>query len=239
MRISISDVHLGSYADLFHDRSGFHRWFCDRLECEPGMRGRVLDIGCGPKFPGPLARISRLPSQLDGVDPAADISGRTDLTLRWPTSFEDATVPEAAYDLAFAYNVVEHIATARPFFEKVSQVLKPGGVFWALTPHALHPFAYLVRAVETLRLKQRFARACTGINDYPAYYQLNCAAQVTRAVRDEWFAAADFYRLPCMNWDSYFPPHLRFIPHAYDRLAGVNRGPFMLLFAMRLTRAAE
>jgi SAM-dependent methyltransferase len=239
MKTSISDVFLGNYNELLHDRNGFQRWFCDRLEAEPGMRGRVLDIGCGPAFPGPLARISRLPSQLDGVDPAADISGRTDLTLGWPTGFEDAAIPEAAYDLAFAYNVVEHIATARPFFEKVSRVLKPGGVFWALTPHALHPFAYLVRAVQGLRFKQQYARNHAGINDYPAYYRLNCVSQVTRAVGDERFAKAEFYRLPCMNWDSYFAPPLRFIPHAYDRVAGVKRGPFMLLFAMQLTRASD
>jgi SAM-dependent methyltransferase len=238
MRTSISDVSLGSYAELLHDRNGFQRWFCDRLESEPGLRGRVLDIGCGPALPGPLAKLSRLPAQLDGVDPGADISGRTDLTLRWGTSFEDAAIPEAAYDFALAFNVVEHIASARPFFEKLSQVLKPGGVFWALTPHALHPFAYLVRAVQGLRFKRRYARTHSGINDYPAYYQLNCVSQVSRAVDDGWFADAAFYRLPCMNWDSYFSPRLRFIPHAYDRLAGVHRGSFMLLFAMRLTRAS-
>jgi SAM-dependent methyltransferase len=239
MRTSITEVSLGGYDDLFRVRNGFQRWFCDRLEMEPGIRGRVLDIGCGRTFPGPLARISRLPTQLDGVDPAADISSRTDLTLRWSTGFEDAAIPKAAYDFAFAYNVVEHIAAARPFLEKVSRVLKPGGVFWALTPHALHPFAYLVRAVQGVRLKQRYASARAGINDYPSYYRLNCVSQVTRAVRDDWFAEAEFYRLPCMNWDSYFAPQLRFIPHTYDRLVGVKRGPFMLLFAMKLTRASE
>jgi SAM-dependent methyltransferase len=237
MKTSVRDVSLGSYTELLHDRNGFQRWFCERLESEPGLRGRVLDIGCGPNFPAPLARLSELPSQLDGVDPGADISDRSDLALRWGTSFEDAPIPEAAYDFAFAYNVVEHVTAPQPFFEKLSRVLKPGGVFWALTPHALHPFTYFVRLVQTLKFKQRYARGRSGINEYPAYYQLNCVSQVSRAIEEGWFAEADFYRLPCTNWDSYFSPPLRFIPHAYDRLAGANRGPFMLLFAMRLTRA--
>jgi SAM-dependent methyltransferase len=238
MNTSVTDVHLGSYAELLHDRKGFQRWFCDRLGAEPGMRGRVLDIGCGPSLPKALTPLSGLPAQLDGVDPGADISSRTDLTLRWNTAFEDADIPEAAYDLAFAYNVVEHIPSARPFFEKLARVLKPGGVFWALTPAALHPFASLVGAVQGLRFKERYARNRPGVNDYPAYYRLNSPRQVSQAVGEEWFVEADFFRLPCMNWDSYFPAVLRFIPHAYDRLAGIHRGPFMLLFAMRLTRAA-
>jgi len=239
MRTSINDVSLGSYSELLVKRNGFQRWFCDRLESEPGMRGRVLDIGCGPTFPTPLSRLCGLPAQLDGVDPGADISGRTDLTRRWSTSFESAPIPEAAYDLAFAYNVVEHVAAAQPFFEKLSYALKPGGVFWALTPHALHPFAYLVRTVQSLGFKERYARNRAGINEYPAYYRLNSASQVSRAVHGGQFAEADFFHLPCTNWDHYFPPRLRFIPHAYDRLAGVKRGPFMLLFAMRLARASD
>lgn len=238
METSVRDVSLGSYTELLHDRNGFQRWFGDRLESEPGLRGRVLDIGCGPNFPAHLTRLSELPSQLDGVDPAADISDRSDLALTWGTSFEDAPIPEAAYDFAFAYNVVEHVAAPQPFFEKLSRILKPGGVFWALTPHALHPFAYLVRTIQGLGLKERYARNRIGINDYPAYYRLNSVSQVSRAVHGGRFAQADFFRLPCTNWDHYFPPRLRFIPHAYDRLAGVKRGPFMLLFAMRLTRAS-
>lgn len=238
MKTSISDVSLGSYAQLLHDRSGFQRWFCDRLQAEPGMRERVLDIGCGPSVPPPLASLSGLPAQLDGVDPGAELDGRTDLTLRWPMGFEDAPIPEAIYDLAFAYNVVEHISAAKPFFDKLARVLKPGGVFWALTPHAVHPFARCVRAVQRLGLKETYARNRTGINDYPAYYRLNSTSQVTCAINVGKFSEADFFRLPCMQWDRYFPSMLRFIPHAYDRLVGLKRGPFMLLFAMRLTKAA-
>jgi len=234
----VANVRLGTYAELLRDRSGFQRWFCDRLQAEPGMRGRVLDIGCGPSLPPPLAPLSGLPAQFDGVDPGADLDGRSDLTLRWTTGFEEAPIPEAGYDLALAYNVVEHISAAKPFFDKLARVLKPGGVFWALTPHAWHPFAHCVRAVQSLRLKEAYARNRSGINDYPAYYRLNSPSQVTSAIDSNEFSAAEFFRLPCMQWDRYFPSMLRFVPHAYDRLVGLDRGPFMLLFAMRLTKAA-
>lgn len=237
MKTATHNVPLGNYAELLHDRDGFQRWFCDQLQAEPGIRGHVLDIGCGPVFPRALRSVSWLPSQLDGVDPAADLSSRSDLTQKWSASFENAAIPSASYDVAFAFNVVEHIVSARPFLKKLSSVLKPGGVFWALTPHALHPFAQLVRTVQALRLKRWYASTRVGINEYPAYYRLNCVSHVSRAVDDGWFAKADFYRLPCTNWDSYFSPLFRFIPHTYDRLAGTRRGRCMLLFAMRLTRA--
>lgn len=238
LRISVSNVYLGSYAELFKDRKGFQRWFSERLYAEPGMRRRVLDIGCGPSFPAPLTALSGLPAQLDGVDPGADISQRTDLTLRWSADFEDAAMPEGEYDLAFAYNVVEHVSAAKPFFAKLAGVLKPGGVFWAITPHAWHPFPRCVRAIQALRLKEAYAHNRTGVNDYPAYYRLNSTSQVLQAIDGREFAKAEFFRLPCMQWDRYFPAPVRFIPHVYDRLLGLHCGPAMLLFGMRLTKAA-
>jgi len=56
------------------------------------------------------------------------------LENRWQGEFETAPIPEQTYDLAIAFNVVEHIKNSRSFIDRVAAILKPGGVFWALTP---------------------------------------------------------------------------------------------------------
>ena len=242
MRIAIGRSRTSwSYRDLMADRSGFQRAFCRTLLDEPGLKGRVLDIGCGGGVQKALETVAERCGQLDGVDQAPEVLRHPRLHGRWHGPFEESGIPHAAYDLAYAYNVVEHISRGRPFFRKVRDILKPGGVFWALTPHARHPFALLARAVEVARLKH-FSRDClrdrdTGryaVNNYPAYYRLNSRPQVARAVTGLGFASLTIHYYPCMQWDTYFPRWLRWAPHLYDYLFGVRVRPLMQILAYRL-----
>jgi SAM-dependent methyltransferase len=228
----------GDFAMLNADRDEYHRDFASRLALEDGLRGRVLDIGCGPEIAEHLQEIGRPWTQLDGVDVDPSVLNHPHLTLRWHGPFETADIPDDTYDLAFAYYVVEHVARARPFFEKIAQKLKPGGVFWALTPNARSPFATAVRMLQFLRLKNVAADHTSGINHYPSYYRLNSPRQVTRAISGLGFSEARFIATPCVQWDIYFPPALRFLPHLFDRALGVRSGRFMLILAYRLQKAA-
>src|SRR5438067_1811251 len=141
---------FGDYAQLMHDRSGFQRAFHDMVLADPRSKGRILDIGCGGALPGPVADLAQHASQIDGVDPSSDVLRHPNLTLRWHGPFETADIPQHAYDFAYAYNVLEHIPAARPFFEKLRSVLSDRGVFYGLTPHSQHPFCKLARAAEVL-----------------------------------------------------------------------------------------
>ena len=228
---------LGTYRQLMADRSSFQRRFRDLLFQEAGMRGRVLDIGCGSAVPPAIDGVQQRAAQLDGVDIDAAVLSHPSLGCRWHAPFEVAQIPNGSYDAAYSYNVVEHIARPRPFFEKVGAVLKPGGVFWALTPHGRHPFCRLTRLIERLGLKQVFAARAEGVNSYPAYYRMNTPRQVMRAIEGIGFASADFYYLPCTNWDQYVPSPLRWGPNLYDRFLGARVGPCMLLLAYRLELA--
>ena len=226
--------NLGSYDELLRDRGGFQRAFRQHLLAEPALAGHVLDIGAGGGLPPYLADLAVVPAQLDGVDPDPAVLTHPLLRQRWHAPFERADIPRAAYDLAYAHNVVEHVAAARPFFEKVREVLKSGGVFWALTPHGRHPFCLLSRGIEIMGGKSFAARRNPNVNDYPAYYRLNRPAQVLQAIRGLGFASASFHFFPSMQWDQYFPAPLRAVPHLYDRWLGTRRPLFMLVMAYRL-----
>ena len=227
---------LGSYRQLNESRDGFQHAFARLLLSEPALRGRVLDVGCGPGLMSALKPLTGICRQLDGVDPSPDALRHPDLTERWQAPFESAPIPSAAYDAAFAYNVVEHIADPRSFIRTVHRVLRPGGVFWALTPHGRHPFCKLSRVVELLGAKWVARRKNEGINHYSAYYRLNRASQVVRLAKEFSFASARFCYMPNMQWDTYFPQILRWAPHLYDWALGTRWRPFTLILAYRLQR---
>lgn len=234
--ITVGTACRDTFANHDADRSMFQAEFCRRLLAEPGIHGRVIDIGCGPRLPEVLGALEPALNNLDGVDPMPGTASRHPLLKNyWEAPFEDADIPTGSYDLAYAYNVAEHISDPAPFFEKVRSILKPGGVFWALTPHRHHPFARIVRVVERLGLKGHAAERNEGINQYPAYYRLNSAKAVEIAVSQYGFASAELVYIPCLQWDQYFPRSLRWMPHIYDRVAGLHFRRFMLLLAYRLS----
>ena len=232
-----------SWPQLCLNRSGFQARFVELLRGSAGLKGRVLDIGCGGGLPAALAGLQGEFGSLDGIDPDPSVMQHPLLARRWLGCFETSPVPKATYDLAYAYNVLEHIAHPRPFFEKVSTVLKPGGVFWGLTPNACHPFAALSRSVEVVGLKGLARNAIgtnetgsMGVNDYSAYYRCNSPRAVLRATRGLPFRSADFHFYPCLQWDTYFPRFLRWGPKFYDFLLGARVASLMQIFMVRLER---
>jgi SAM-dependent methyltransferase len=239
-------IRLGAALDwngLFADRCQFERAFVKLLLDAPQLQGRVLDIGCGCNLPPQLRPLIGHYSSLDGIDPDPAIDGHPLLQRRWNKALEFSEAPDNAYDLAYSYNVVEHIANPRPFFERVNRLLRPGGIFWALTPNAVHPFAVLSRFIELIGLKS-YARRKLGVaengemrvNDYPAYYRCNSPAAVQRAIRGLGFRKATYYFHPCVQWDNYFPSWLRWAPRAYDFALGSRCTPLMQVFMFRLEK---
>jgi SAM-dependent methyltransferase len=232
----------GGYQALMRDRSGFQRAFRQWLLDEPASRGAVLDIGCGAALPPHLADLRQRARQLDGVDMREEVNSNTFLDRRWRGMFEETPIPEKVYDLAYAYNVVEHIVDPPRFLKKVDAVLKPGGVFWALTSHSNHPFCLIARGVELMGGKRKMRenlRLEAGrytVNDYPAYYRMNRVASIMKAIQGMNFGKVSFHAYPCMQWDTYFPRMLRWAPHTYDYLLGTRFRHFMLIFAFRLEK---
>jgi SAM-dependent methyltransferase len=224
-------------------RSEFRWEFARLLRESPELRGRVLDIGCGANLPIELGRMRASFGPLDGVDPDPAIARHPWLVNRWQGRFESCPVPEQAYDLAFAYNVLEHLAEPRPFFVKLAAVLKPGGVFWAMAPNARHPFALASRGVDLLGLKP-LARRLLGqrssfamnVNEYASYYRSNSPAAIRRAIAGLGFVRASFIHVPCAQWDRYFPPALRWAPRTWDVLVSTRAPSLSLILIVKLEK---
>ena len=108
-----------SWPVLDADRSGFQEYFQQLLLDTPGLKGRVLDIGCGGNLPTALQGLAGHYGTIDGIDPDPAIAMHPLLNRRWNSPFEASTLPEGNYDLAYAYNVLEHIADPVGFLRKV------------------------------------------------------------------------------------------------------------------------
>jgi SAM-dependent methyltransferase len=235
--VQASGQHL-TYQQHYDDRSRFQQAFQDLVTADPACgRGKLLDIGCG-QGPHPCIQpIYDAHDVVDGVDPfPEEHDAYQGYAHRWVGAFEDSGIAANEYDMAISFNVVEHIENPTPFLEKVFEVLKPGGSYWLLTPHRNHPFPLLSRSIELVGLKPWFEKSNDGVNDYPAYYRMNCKSQIVSLGKQFGFSAANFHYHPCMQWDTYFPAMLRFAPNLYDRFVGLRLPPAMQIFMCQLIK---
>ena len=231
-------VFDGSSYNFFNkNRNSFQHDFINKLINEPGLSKRVLDIGCGHELNPALDQLRSKIKLMDGVDPFPAVKKHPMLNNYWCASLQDADIPNNTYDLAYSYNVIEHVSDPASFLTSVSKILKPGGIYFALGPNSEHPFARLSRIVEILGFKPIFRKIMgNGINDYPAYYRMNCPRQILKNIDKEEWSQIDFYWHPCVQWDTYFPNFLKFIPRSYDYLFGIKKEKRMAIFMFRLKK---
>ncbi|MEM6314218.1 MAG: methyltransferase domain-containing protein [Planctomycetota bacterium] len=223
-----------SYKQINADRTGHQREY-GRLICEGRESlGRVLDVGCGRQLHQSCAEVGRLATEYDGVEPLDHIDEHPVVQHKYRGTVEEVDLPPDHYDTAFSFYVVEHVADPVPFLESVWRTLRPGSVFWALTPHGTHPFALASNAVRLLNLKRRYTLRTR--NDYASYYRLNTARSVIRSAEAAGFAEADIWRVPSTSWYSYVPKPARFLATTYDRCLGTRWPPAMLQFIFRLRK---
>lgn len=218
---------VGKFRELRRNEPESSHYFCRMMLRDPRFRGRVLDVGCGEQPCGVpwFHPLYKLAAQLDGVDPFPGVLNHPWMTEKWCGEFDTAPISDNTYDALLSINVVEHVKNPAAFLRAACRVLKPGGVYYALTPHRLHPFSYSVLLVEALNLKNKAADMTVGqhnINRYPAYYRLNCRRDLLRAAEGLEFDSVELHYHPQTQWRLYFPRPMRFIPQAYDFFVGVR-----------------
>lgn len=103
---------------------------------------RHLDLGCGAVPRNPYRR-----DQVFGVDISTSVSSAQATIVTANLALQPIPFPDAHFDSVSAYDFIEHVPRVLaaadgsglrfPFIElmnEVSRVLRPGGLFYALTP---------------------------------------------------------------------------------------------------------
>jgi SAM-dependent methyltransferase len=207
-------------------------------------RPTVLDIGCGCGFdsqPGPQQELAGAAGEYLGIEPDPNIQLGRCFTDAWRCPLEDAPIPPASVDLAFAVMVLEHLTSPRKFWDKLWNIVRPDGVFWGFTVDNRHWFCRASEWFKMLRIKdfylQRLLRRPDGEDDYqnyPVYYRANSPSQVSPFVRR--FSNCEFVNFARVGQlDYYLPACLRGVSAGFDRSL-MARGKPGAILAIRLTR---
>jgi SAM-dependent methyltransferase len=195
-----------------------------------GSAAKVLDIGCGHGFDCDMQiqeQIADEAAELIGIEPDGDVQVSHRFTVCHRMPFERAPIEAGSIDVAYAVMVMEHVRNPNEFFEKMHQILRPGGIFWGFTVDRRHYFCAASRLLEALRLKEAYLNRLQGsrgrdrYENYRTYYRCNSPSQVERLTRG--FSQVDTFTLSRPGEiDSCYPksliPVFRGVDWLIDRL---------------------
>jgi SAM-dependent methyltransferase len=208
-----------------------------------GERLTFLDIGCGKGFDTdvPLQQsLVRAAGTYIGIEPDTSVTPGDYLKDVRRCLLEEADLPPNSVHIAFAIMVLEHLADPQPFWNKVHEVLAPGGVFWGLTVDARHWFCSASLWSQRLRLKEWYLswllgqRGSERYENYPVFYRCNNPEQVGRH-------AGAFASVRCFNFsrigqcDALFPRFVRPLSRWVETRA-IRRGKPGTLLAVRAVK---
>ncbi len=96
---------------------------------------RLLDVGCGAGSILQAARRAGWDAEGLEVSRTAAEHVRAEGFKVFCGEIAEASYPDAHFDVVTASEVLEHVADPAPLLEEVARIIRPGGVFWATTPH--------------------------------------------------------------------------------------------------------
>ena len=203
----------------------------------------MLDIGCGTGFDDDLSlqsALARSSREYVGVEPDKSITVGECITSIHHCFFEEAPIPSGSIDLAFSVMVLEHLEDPQRFFDKLRDVLRPGGVFWGFTMDARHWFVAASLLATRLHIKDWYLQQLHGkrgeerYKNYKVIYRTNTPRQMASFTSE--FAQHDILNFySAGQLDFYFPRRLQWIGRMLSR-ADHLLGMHGCIIALRLQR---
>jgi SAM-dependent methyltransferase len=218
------------------DRLVLTNLVCRELDALPRPR-RAVDIGCGRGIGTDNSfqrRIARHTDELWGIEPDPAIRPADGIFTHFQHALlETASLPENSFDVAYSFMVMEHVADPGAFLRALHRCLKPGGVYFFITPNGRHYFVKAASTLRRLRIDELVLRILRGrdMDDY--HYPTVYACNTPKVIRD--WATRTGFEPPRMAFlerygpRPYMPGPLRPLFHALRWKRHVYRNPELLL----------
>lgn len=210
-----------------------------------GTEPTVLDIGCGGGFndePELQESLSKLVGRFIGIEPDPSVPAAPWFDQHFHSTLEEARLAGESVHLAYSVFVLEHIRDANSFWQKLYEVLVPGGIFWGFTVDRRHPFSAASRLMDVLKVKDRYLNRIQGERgteryaNYPTWYRANSPGQVAKhAIGFEHVLLGNFHKPGQLRY--YVPRILWPVSDAIDWLSIHSLLPGSVL-AIRLKKDA-
>ena len=157
---------------------------------------RVLDYGCGNgaqtlTFAPDAAEITGCDIAPEGLEELAREAQARGITTIRPLEFDGHTIPlpDACFDLAYSFEVLEHVGDERQTLREIRRVLKPDAEFLITVPNKWWIFETHGARLPLLPWNRIpfFSWLPTPLHERWAYARIYRRSRIVRLLRDEGF----------------------------------------------------
>jgi SAM-dependent methyltransferase len=206
----------------------FNNWddalFRSRILPHIASESVVLDLGAGAGIVGEI-NFKGLAKKVCGVDLDPRVVSNPMLDEGKISDVGNIPYENAAFDVVFANNLLEHLGNPPAVFKEVYRVLRPGGIFLFKTPNRWH-YVPLI-AILTPHSFHEWVNKIRGRAEedtFPTRYLVNTRKDVTRYANEAGFALEALEQIEGrpeylrISWPTYL------IGAAYERLVNSTEG---------------
>jgi SAM-dependent methyltransferase len=152
------------------------------------VSNRLLDVGCGAGSLLEAARRAGWDAEGTEVSRPAVEHVRGEGFKVFHGELAEAAYPAGHFDVVTASEIIEHVPEPLPMLREIARILRPGGLFWATTPHG--------RGLSARVLGIRWSTVSP-----PEHLQLFTLGGVRRLLKEAGFTRADITSHGCNPYE--------------------------------------
>lgn len=226
-----------NFENTSDDRMLLTRMILEELDGKPAPT-RVVDVGCGKGIGlenGYQKVIAAKCDELWGLEPDTGIKPEAGIFSNFQHALmETAVLPENAFDAAYSFMVMEHVAEPEKFLKAVYRCLKPGGAYYFVTVNRKHYFTMLANTMRTMKIDEIMLRVLRGKQSvegyhYPTVYKCNQPSQIDALAQAVGFEKPEYVFTETEGPAPYLPGPLKPILWTMQAKRRMIKNPQVLL----------